>query len=208
MRKVDQVVSAVLLAMCATSTFAAPIYSCLGQDERKVFQATPCSNNRMDSLADTHASEVYRHEVAAKEARELERRRAEAARIEQARAAAAANASHTSLGYPLPSPDEVLTEQKRQSGEREAIEYLRLCISGNKDCTIGTLAFMLQGSRMGPFEELLGEGREQKFGTERFFYYSLSIHSGRYRLQVQYDVNRTRVPEGGQVGNVIREVDF
>lgn len=158
------------LLLCANGLIAAPIYDCLGQDEKKVFQATACSNDRMYSLADTHSSDVYRRKVAFRETRDAERKLAEAARLEIVSKAAAISAGLLPVPSAMPTETETLIEAKRLAAERDALEYLRLCMAGDKDCDVGTLAFALQGSRMGPVEALLGEGREQKLGIEHYFY--------------------------------------
>jgi hypothetical protein len=118
----------------------------------------------MDSLADTHSSDVYRREVAVRETRDAERKLAQAARLERVSKATAISAGLLPMPSATPTETETLIEAKCLAAERDALEYLRLCMAGDKDCDVGTLAFALQGSRISPLEALLGKVASRSSG--------------------------------------------
>ncbi|MCY1379287.1 hypothetical protein D9M69_669920 [compost metagenome] len=89
-----------------------------------------------------------------------------------------------------------------------SISYLELCSAGDKDCSIGSVSAAVMGMSMGGLEGVLGEGREQKIGVQKFYYYPISVKGRAYTLQVRYEVNMQKKAAGGRVGNVVSEVNY
>jgi hypothetical protein len=102
----------------------------------------------------------------------------------------------------------IVDQDKRSAATKEAVTYLQLCVGGDPDCTVSSVALALKGMTMASVEGVLGAPREQKIGDTKFYYYPIRLKSGLNTLQVQYEIDRTRVSTGGQVGNVVSEVNY
>lgn len=188
-----------LVAACLVSplSWAEPIYKCKGADGAVVFQQVACTADKLDSLADTATSESFRR---AEILRQQERDKQEAERQKRL-ANLEKRATETEKA-------EIADEEKRVEDEKLGVTYLQLCIDGDEDCSIGSVAGMVMGMSMGALEGVLGEGREQSIMGEKIYYYPIAIKGNGYTLQVQYEVNYTKTASGGRVGNCVSEVNY
>ena len=189
---------AALLALSPTLLIASPIYSCKDASGKATFQQTPCSADKLDSLANTQTSETFKRQEEARQERER-LREAEAKQQQQ----------KFQQHREKEAERQIAAEAERSKKEEGNLLSLKECIAGAAEfCEIDSIAYFIKDMRMGTLESVLGVGREQRINGEKSYYYPIKIKSGKYVLQVKYEVNRTKAGEIGQVGNVVSEVNY
>lgn len=188
------VFSAFLIAPLA---YAEPIYKCKDSNGNVVFQQAACTADKLNSLADTAASESFRRDEEQRMQREAKQQAELRERTEQAERDRTERARL-----------EVESEESRVKDEKLSIDYLKLCMDGDIDCSIDSVSNAVTGMTMGALEGVLGEGREQRIQGQKLYYYPVSVKGRTYTLQVKYEVNFQKRPGGGQVGNVVSEVNY
>jgi hypothetical protein len=188
----------------ACGATATPIYKCTDADGKTVFQQVPCNADPLSSLADTHTSETFRREQVERQARD----QARADRDSRIKAIMATPAP-ASLPTVWKHEEDLKVEKAQIKSDEEAMAYLQICVDGDPDCSVSSVASQLHGMTMGAVEKILGAPREHSNGGTKLYYYMVSLRSGRYTYQVSYKVDRTRLAGGvGQIGNVVDEVNY
>lgn len=191
-------VIAIIFALAPTVLIASPIYNCKDATGKATFQQTPCSADKLDSLADTQTSERFKRQETARQ----EKQRLIEEKQKQRKPRPQENRKQE-------LDRQTIAETVRSKKEEGNLMLLKECVDGTSDfCEIDNIAYMITDMRMRALESVLGRGREQSINGKKTHYYPIRVKSGKYVLQVKYEINRTRTGEVGQVGNVVSEVNY
>lgn len=202
-KRLLQIIVQVSVVYACTVT-AAPIYKCMDADGKTVFQQVACNADPLSSLADTHTSETFRREQEERQARD----QARADRDSRIKAIMATPAP-ASLPTVWKHEEDLKVEKAQIKSDEEAMAYLQICVEGDPDCSVSSVASQLRGMTMRAVEKILGAPREHSIGGTKLYYYTVPLRSGVFTYQVSYKVDHTRLAGGvGQIGNVVDEVNY
>lgn len=188
----------VMLGLCFASSWAAagPIYSC-NVGGKTVFQQNPCTADKLESLAPTYTSEVYKRE-------EIERRQIAEAEAQRAREWEEARAQKARSDF----EKNIAEAKEKKLADDAKVQLVKECLSSSNKCEIEPLRFYILGLTQYQAESALGQGRMQRIGDSVFHYYPVETAEGKYTLQIIYKYKTMPSERGMSTEYVATEVNY
>lgn len=185
-----------LLWLVSSWAVAGPIYSC-NVGGKTVFQQNPCTADKLESLAPTYTSEVYKRE-------EIERQQKAAADAQRAREWEQARAEKARSDW----EKSIAEGKEKKSNARAQVLLLKECVTNSTKCEVEPLRIFSLGLTQDGIESAFGQGRQQHIGDRIFYYYNVPTTTGIYKFQVTYQYQDIPTENGSSLAYVATEINY